>query len=38
MKIKFNSDGELPLNKKIEISSIIIVVKAVFYEKNKYYS
>ena len=38
MKIKFNSDGELPLNKTIEIPSIIIVVKAVFYEKNKYYS
>ena len=36
MKIKFNSDDELPLNKAIEIPSIIIVAKAVFHE-NKYY-
>ena len=32
MKMKFNSDVELPLNKMIEI-----VVRAVFYENNKYY-
>ena len=37
MKIKFNSDDELALNKTIEISSMIIVVRAVFYENNKYY-
>ena len=37
MKIKFNSDDELPLNKMIEIPSMIIVVKAVFHENNKYY-
>ena len=37
MKIKFNSDDELPLNKTIEIPSIIIVVGDVFHEKNKYY-
>ena len=37
MKIKFNSDGKLPLNKTIDIPSMIIVVKAVFYENNKYY-
>ena len=30
MKIKFNSDDELPLNKTIKISSMIIVVTAVF--------
>ena len=29
MKIKFNSDDELPLNKAIEIPSMIIVVRAV---------
>ena len=34
MKIKFNSDDELPLNKMIEIPSIIIVVTAAFYENN----
>ena len=37
MKIKFKSDGELPLNKTIEIPSMIIVVKAIFLEKDKYY-
>ena len=37
MKIKFTSDEELPLNKMIEIPSIIIVVKAVFYENKKYH-
>ena len=37
MKIKFNSDGKLPLNKTIEIASMIIVVRAIFLENNKYY-
>ena len=37
MKIKFNSDYELPLNKMIEIPSMIIVFRAVFHENNKYY-
>ena len=36
MKIKFNLDDELPLNKMIEIPSVIIVVRAAFHE-NKYY-
>ena len=30
MKVKFNSFGELPVNKKIKILSMIIVVGAVF--------
>ena len=37
MKIKFNSDDELPLNKTIEIPSMTIVVRAIFHEINKYY-
>ena len=37
MKIKFNSDGKLPLNKAIEIPTITIVVRAVFLENKKYY-
>ena len=37
MKIKFNSDNELPLNKTIEIPTMPIVVRAVFHENNKYY-
>ena len=36
MKIKFNSNDELPLNKMIEIHSIIIVFRAVIQETNKY--
>ena len=37
MKIKFNLDEELPLNKTTEILSMTIVVRAVFHENNKYY-
>ena len=37
MKIKSDSDDELPLNKTIEIPVMVIVVRAIFYENNKYY-
>ena len=37
MKIKFNLDDKLPLNKMIEISTMAIVVRAVFHENNKCY-
>ena len=37
IKIKFDSDDELPLNKTIEIPVMIIVVRAIFYENNKHY-
>ena len=37
MKIKFNSDDKLPLNKTIEIPSMLIVVRAIFLENNKHY-
>ena len=37
VKIKFNLDDELPLNKPIEICSMIKVVRVVFHENNKYY-
>ena len=36
MKIKYNSDNELPLNKTMEIPKMT-VVRAVFQENNKYY-
>ena len=40
-EIKFNSDDQLPLNKTIEIKSMIIVLKSmiivVFHENYKYY-
>ena len=35
MKTKFNSDVELPLNKIIELHSMMIVVRAVFHENDK---
>ena len=37
MKIKLNSDDELPLNKTIEVPSIIIAVRGTFFKDNKYY-
>ena len=37
MDIKFISDNDLPPNKSIEIPSMIIILKAVFHENNKYY-
>ena len=37
MKIKFNSNDELPLNKTIELPNMTIVVRAIFLEDNKYY-
>ena len=37
MKIKFNSGGKLPLNKRMEIPTMTKVVRAVFHENNKYY-
>ena len=37
MKIKFNSNDELPLNKTIEIYAMTIVVTAASHENNKYY-
>ena len=36
MKIKFNSDDELPLNKTIEIPTIPIVLRGILLENNKY--
>ena len=37
LKIKFNSDDELPLNKTIEFHNAKIVARAVFHENNNYY-
>ena len=37
MKIKFGSDENLTLNKMRKISIMAIVVRAIFYENNKYY-
>ena len=37
MKIKFNSDNELPLNKTTKSPNMTLATRAVFHEKNKYY-
>ena len=38
MKIKFNSGDDLPLKKTLELYNMVIVVRSVFHECNKYYS
>ena len=37
MKIKYNSDGDLPLEKTLELYNMLIVVRSVFYEDYKCY-
>ena len=37
MNFKFKWNEELPVNKTIEIPSMIIVVRAVFHENEKRY-
>ena len=37
MKIRFNSDTDLPL-KELKIYDIMIVIRSVFNDNNKYYS
>ena len=39
MRIKFNSDDKVnkTVNKRVEIRTITIVVRAIFLENNKYY-
>ena len=37
IKIKFDSDDELPLNKTKQIPVMVVVVGAIFYENSKYF-
>lgn len=37
MKIEFNQDGDLRLNKMLKLYDMVIVVRSVFLEGNKYY-
>ena len=37
MKIKFNSDDDLPLNKTIRFHNLTIIVRLAFEEGGKYY-
>ena len=37
MKIKFNSDGNLPLNKTLKLHDMTIVIRSGFEEHGKFY-
>ena len=37
MKIKFNSDDDLPLNKPLKFHAMTIIVRSVFEEDGKLY-
>ena len=36
-KIKFNSDDNLPSKKTLDLYNMVIIVRSVFQEDNKYY-
>ena len=37
MKIRFNSEDKLPLNKQLKFISVLIVIRSVFEDDGKYY-
>ena len=37
MKIKFDTDGDLPLNKQIKFPTMTIVIRSDFEDESKYY-
>ena len=37
MKIRFESDDDLPLGKILNIPACVIIVRSVFQENNNYY-
>ena len=37
MKIKFNSDHNLPLNKMLKLCNVTVIVRSAFQEHGKYY-
>ena len=37
MKIKFNSDDDLPLNKQLKFYNMVIIIRSVFEEDGKFY-
>ena len=38
MKIKFNSDDDLPLNKQLKFHNMTITIRSVFEEDDKLYA
>ena len=37
MKIKFNSDDNIPLNKQLNFSTITVIIRNIFEKDGKYY-
>ena len=37
MRIKFNSNDDLPLNKILKLHNLTVIVRSVFEEDGKYY-
>ena len=37
MKIKFNSDNDLPLNKPLKFHAMAIIIRSVFEKDSKFY-
>ena len=37
VKIKFNSDDNILLKKTLELHKMVIILRSVFHEDNKYY-
>ena len=37
MKIKFNSDDDLPLNKPLRFHNMTVTIRSVFKEDGKFY-
>ena len=38
MKIKFNSDDNLPLNKMLKLCMLAVIIRSVFEEDDKYFT
>ena len=38
MKIKFNSDDDLPLNKPLKFHAMTIIIRSIFEEDGKFYT
>ena len=37
MKIKFNSDDDIPLNKKLNFPTITVIIRNIFEKDGKHY-
>ena len=37
MKIKFNSDDDIPLNKQLNFPTITVIIRNIFEKDGKYY-